>query len=306
MRGVPLSLRTGAVVTATALAGGCFASPPSTDAGTVAASRTPTPVAAPAPDVTRLDMAELRKLLLDGKVTSAELVRAYLERIEAYETKYRDEPGINAVIKVNEHAGAEAARLDAERRAGRVRGPLHGIPIMVKDNFDTRDMPTTSGSEALRRLRPPDDAEQVLRLRAAGAIVLAKTNMHEFAMNIYTISSLGGQTRNAHEEKLRQAEILRDRLTGLMREHRLDAIVYPSISEPPTEIGTEQSYLNCRLAAYSGFPALSVPAGFTEGGLPVGVELLGRPFSEPDLLGMAYAYERATHHRKVPESTPPL
>jgi amidase len=423
---------------------------------------------------------------------------------------------------------------------------LHGIPIVVKDNFDTGDMPTTSGSVALRDLQPPDDAEQVRRLREAGAIVLAKTNMHEFAMNIYTISSLGGQTRNpydqtrhpggssggtgaavaasyapiglgsdtcgsiripaahnnlvglrptmglssrdgiaplatsqdvggpigvsvrdvalvldatvgydpkdpvtiesadqvprsyettlrksalkrkrigvftdyfatttadeqatttlvreaiadmsslgaqvvelgpqpeimgaaaganrgrdeferdlnaylassaagqpaylaeleppydevtladiatsgevtpsvlstlrawvdspplpnpTYEEKLRQRDLLQEGLTDLMSAHDLDAIVYPTIMAPPTTIGTTQSYLNCRLAGYSGFPALSVPAGFTEQGLPVGVELLGLPFSEPTLLGMGYAYEQHTHHRELPASTPPL
>lgn len=497
-------------------------------------------------EVANSGVTDLRALLTQRKVTSVELVHEYLRRIERYDDSYGDQPGLSAVITVNDRALEEAAELDAERRAGHVRGPLHGIPIVVKDNFDTADMPTTSGSVALRDLRPPDDSEQVARLRQAGAIVLAKTNMHEYAMNIYTISSLGGQTRNpydqtrhpggssggtgaavaaafapiglgsdtcgsiripaahnnlvglrptmglssrdgvaplassqdvagpigvsvrdvalvldatagydpkdpvteaavgqvprtyekllrksalkrtrigvftdyfatgtaeeqatttlvreaiadmralgaqtvelgpqpeimaaaaganrvrdeferdlnaylaesadgepaylaeleppydevtladiaasgevtpsvlstvrawvdspplpnpSYEEKLRQRDVLQDRLVDVMEAHDLDAIVYPTITQPPTTIGTTQSYLNCRLAGYSGFPALSVPAGFTEDGLPVGIELLGRPFSEATLLGMGYAYEEHTRHRELPPSTPPL
>ncbi|GAA2105926.1 amidase family protein [Actinomadura alba] len=496
------------------------------------------------PQVAGLGVDDIRVLLKNRKVTSVQLVREYLRRIEAYDDAYGDQPGLSAVIAVNRRAEAEAARLDGERRAGRTRGPLHGVPIVLKDNFDTKDMPTTSGSVALRDLQPKDDAEQVRRLRAAGAIVLAKTNMHEYAMNIYTISSLGGQTRNpydqtrhpggssggtgaavgagfapagmgsdtcgsiripaahnnlvgmrptmglssrdgvaplagtqdtagplatsvrdvalildatvgydpkdpvtkeslgkiprsylpslqknalrgkrigiftdyfgttpqeqptsdliraaaddmvrqgaktveigpqpeiaaaaaaanrvrdeferdlnayledangrpselagleppydeitladiatsgqvtpsvlstlkawvnspalpndAYNEKLRQRGVLQDGLRALMRAHDLDALLYPSITQPATVVGTTQSYVNCRLAGYSGFPALSVPAGFTAGGLPVGVELLGVPYSEPTLLGMGHAYEQATHHRRLPAGTPPL
>jgi amidase len=499
----------------------------------------------PEPGVVGLTVAELRVLLDEGTVTSAQLVDAYLRRIDAYDRDRADRLGLRAVLSVAPTARAEARRLDAERARGHVRGPLHGIPVVVKDNIDTRDLPTTSGSLALRGLRAPDDATQIARLRDAGAIVLAKTNLHEYAMSIYTISSLGGQTRNpydpsrhpggssggtaaavaasfapaglgtdtcgsvripaahnnlvgvrptfglssrdgvaplagtqdtvgpltatvedaallldvtvgydpadpateaargripdsytnglrrgalrgarlgvvtdyfdtegratdtsalvraavadmealgaetvelgpqpelmdaagranrvrheferdfnaylaesargkprrlAHlaeprneltladivasgevtpsvletlrgwvdspplpnpeyEEALRQRDRLRNLLTDLMTAHDLDALVYPTISEPPTPIGVEQSYRNCRLAAFSGFPAVSVPAGFTVDGLPVGVELLGAPFTEPTLLGLAYDYEQATGHRTPPAGTPPL
>ncbi|WP_020674206.1 amidase family protein [Amycolatopsis nigrescens] len=502
------------------------------------ASRTPV-------DVVGLGVADLRVLLDQRKVTSLQLVGEYLRRTAAYENAYAGQPGVNAVIAVNPRARAEAVRLDVERRLGHSRGPLHGIPIVLKDNYDTRDLPTTSGSVALRDLRPDRDATQVRRLRDAGAIILAKTNLHEFAISITTISSLGGQTRNpydqgrhpggssggtaaavaagfapagmgtdtcgsiripaahnnlvglrptlglssragiaplagtqdtagplassirdiallldatagydpadpvteaakgripagyqstlrpdslrgkrigvftdnfggspaeqltngvvraaiadmaalgaqvielgrqpevvdsaakanrvrdeferdlngylagsaggrpsslarlepprdevtladiatsgqvtptvlstlrdwvaspplpnpAYQEKLRQRDILRTGLTALITANGLDGIVYPTVNEPPTPIGTTQSYANCRLAGYSGFPALSVPAGFTAAGLPVGVELLGLPFSEPDLLAMGYAYEQATRHRMPPASTPPL
>src|SRR5882757_6972047 len=101
-------------------------------------------------DVVGLGVADLRVLLDARRVSSVELVGEYLRRIDAYEDAYADQPGINAVITVNPRARLEAARLDLERRLGRVRGPLHGIPLVVKDNMDTYDLPTTNGSLALR------------------------------------------------------------------------------------------------------------------------------------------------------------
>lgn len=500
--------------------------------------------AAPVP-VERAGLDDQRRALDAGATTSVQLVDSYLRRIDAYEEGQAGRPGVNAVIAVDRGARAEAARLDAERRRGRTRGPLHGLPVVVKDNMDTADQPTTSGSVALRDLRPERDATQVRRLRAAGAIVLAKTNLHEFAMSVTTISSLGGQTRNPYDltrhpggssggtaasvaaafapgglgtdtcgsiripashnnlvglrptfgltsragiaplagtqdtpgpltvsvrdaallldtmaghdprdpatgaargrvprsyldglsrgglkgkrigvftdyfgtepeaaptntvvrravadmerqgatavelgaqpeimeaaaganrvrdeferdlnaylkdsahgrpgwlarlkapydevtladiaasgqvtpsvletlrewvdspalpnpaylEKLRQRDVLRAGLRKLMRTHRLDALVHPSVSQPPGKVGTTQPYTNCRLSGYSGFPALSVPAGFTAEGLPVGVELLARPWDEKRLLSMGHAYEQATKHRTPPAATPPL
>ncbi|WP_242907279.1 amidase [Actinomadura terrae] len=496
--------------------------------------------------VVTMDATGLRGLLARGRVTSVALVRAYQARIDAYEEAYADQPGVNAVIRRDPTAIADAARLDAERRRGHVRGPLHGIPILIKDNYDTGDLPTTSGSLALRHGRPADDAEQVARLRAAGAIIVAKTNLHEFASGIETISSLGGQTRNPYDQTrnpggssggtgagvaagfgaaglgsdtcgsvrspaahnslvglrpsrglssrdgiaplsdtqdvggpiaksvgdiallldatagydpddpstrasigriprtyttaldgtaLARARIgvftdylgttpperattalvraatadmaargatvvdvpaqpeltsavdgssvfadeterdlnrylaapgsrfprrlarleppadvvtladivasgqvtptvlkrLRERLGtstgpqdayrqrlarraqaqrllhGLLKRYRLDALVYPAVSQPAAPVGQPQQGIRiCGLAANTGFPALTVPAGFTPEGMPVGVELLGRPFSEPKLLGLGFAYEQATHHRRPPASTPPL
>src|SRR5690625_1234990 len=152
-------------------------------------------------DVVDRDVTELQGMLNKGAVTSKQLVDAYLQRIEAYEEPYAEEPGVNAVITVNNRARGQAAQLDSERRRGELRGPLHGIPIVVKDNFDTADLPTTSASVALEDLRPDDDSTQVRRLREAGAIIVAKTNMHEYAMSITTISSLGGQTRNPYDQQ---------------------------------------------------------------------------------------------------------
>jgi len=141
-------------------------------------------------------ITELQDGLRSGRWTSAQLVDAYLARIAAYDQRG---PALNAMIRLNPAARREALALDAERTRGRVRGALHGIPVILKDNFDTHDMPTSAGSLALAGLQPPDDGFVVRRLRAAGAVILGKSNMHELAAGITTVSSLGGQTRNPYD-----------------------------------------------------------------------------------------------------------
>ena len=91
-----------------------------------------------------------------------------------------------------------------------------------------------------------------------------------------------------------------------MEDQKLDALVYPTLTRKPAMIGDSQEGSNCQLSASTGFPAISMPAGFTADGLPVGVELLGRPFDDAKLVSYAYAYEQATHHRRAPARTPPL
>jgi Asp-tRNA(Asn)/Glu-tRNA(Gln) amidotransferase A subunit family amidase len=157
--------------------------------------------AAPATQARRYDAFEktIRELQADmasGATTAVELVRFYLRRIEAFD---REGPRLNAVIALNPRADAVAAALDAERRRGRTRGPLHGIPVLLKDNLDTADMPTTGGCLALSGRVPSQDAFQVRRLRDAGAVVLGKANLHELALGLTTISSLGGQTLNPYD-----------------------------------------------------------------------------------------------------------
>jgi amidase len=497
-----------------------------------------------AKDVVTMTASELSRLLQNRSVTSAQLVDAYLKRIDAYEDAYGDQPGVNAIITVNPKARAEARALDRERAKGAFRGPLHGIPVLVKDNYDTWDLPTTNGSLALEGTRPPDDATQVARLRKAGAIVIAKTNLHEYAYGITSISSLGGQTRNPYDQtrnpggssggtgaglaasfgavgmgsdtcgsiripaaqnglvglrptlglasrdgimpmsatqdvggpiaksvediamvldatvgldladpitaastglvpksyltglstkalegkrigivtdllgtsaaeqpttdlvrkaaadmaaqgatvvelgalpqlaallsgsgvigdeferdlnrylaqpgivfpdglaalaapadKVTLADIVasgkvtptvlsiltrlvanpvtsdtyqqhllaRAQLQAAVRElftaNTLDAVLYPTIKQVAVPVGESQPGSNCAMSANTGFPALSLPAGRTAGGMPVGVELLGLPFTEPGLLSMGYDYEQATKHRTPPASTPPL
>ena len=478
-------------------------------------------------DVAEKSVRDLGAALDAGTVTSADLVDGYLARIEAFD---RRGPAINAMIAVNPRARERAAELDAERAAGTVRGPLHGIPVVVKDNYDTADMPTTASSIALATSVPPDDATQVRRLREAGAIILGKTNMHELARGITTIASLGGQTRNPYDpernpggssggtgaavaasfgafgmgsdtcgsiripsahhalvglrgtrglasgdgivplsrtqdiggplarsvedlalaldatvgvdpadpatslaegnvpasytdslnaaglegarlgvvtallgeggaerpvrdvieraveameshgataveieepdlseltrdvsvigqefrfhlddylratpgagvrslaeivdaglyhrilegglasslevetldtddyrDRLARRDELRRAVVAVLDEHGLDALAYPTIRRTAQPIGAGQTGSNCALSALSGMPAITVPAGFAEDGMPVGVELLGRPWSEPRLIELAYAYEQATTHRRPPDFTP--
>ena len=131
----------------------------------------------------------------DGSLTSEALIELYLQRIEAYD---QQGPALNAVLWLNENALQAARALDEERRASGPRSPLHGIPVVLKDNIDTSDMPTTAGSLLLAGSTPPDDAFLVQKLRAAGAIILAKVNMSEFASGV-TMSSVGGYIRNPHD-----------------------------------------------------------------------------------------------------------
>jgi amidase len=470
---------------------------------------------------------ELQVALGVGRTTSVALVDYYLARIEALDD---DGPGLNAIAAVNPNARQRAAVLDLERREGRLRGPLHGIPLVVKDNFETRGIPTTAGSALLSGFQPDRDASVVRRLREAGAIVLAKTNMHEFAYGITSVGSGFGEVRNPYDPRrtpggssggsaaavaanmaaaglgtdtcgsvripaafnslvglratqglisrrgivplshtqdiagpltrsvvdaallldamatvddgdpqtadgyrqrpdsyldalrpgaLRGARIglledallvepedaavadvvgaaanrmqalgatvvrvslpdlwptLESRLSGffvlvydfkqdinaylaeqaqvpvrslteiiaagvhhpgvdsslraseamasgsrrdylselahrdevrryllaVMARERLDALVYPTIRREPVRLGQDQPGSNCLLSANSGLPALVVPAGFTARGLPAGMELLGAPWSEPVLLGLAYDYEQAVRPRRPP------
>lgn len=482
-------------------------------------------------DVHEQSITDLQAAMTAGRVTSVQLVEGYLARIAAYDDAG---PRLNAVLSVNPNARRDARALDEERRRGRVRGPLHGIPVLLKDNLETRDMPTTGGSLALSGVVPPDDAFQVRKLRQAGAVLLGKVNLHELALGLTTVSSLGGQTLNPYDvtrapggssggsgvaaaasfaaftlgtdtsgsiripsshnsivglrptlglssragaipfghtqdsigpmartvrdvalvldatagydptdvitttsigripatytaalkpdalagarigvlteffgtapedavvgavvrraidemqargatavditvpnlaaqltasnlltqelkaylggylqtspkapvrsveellasglhasqlqgildiangiaddyiagDEYRARIVARDALAravlAVMEANRLDAIVYPPVRRVAPVIGGNQAGSNAGLSAQTGLPALTVPAGFTAEGFPVGVELLGRPFAEPTLLGLAYAYEQATRHRRPPATTPAL
>jgi len=476
-------------------------------------------------------IAELQADLKAKRTTSVELVRFYLARIAAYD---HAGPRLNAVIFVNPGAEDDARALDEERRRRGPRGPLHGIPVLLKDNFDTRDMPTTGGSVALTAAHPTDDAFQVRKLRDAGAVLLGKVNLHELALGLTTASSFGGQTldpydlsrapggssggsgvavaanfaafamgtdtsgsiripsshnsivglrpsaglssraglipfghtqdtggpmartvadiavvldatvgydpadpstekgkgripksyvaalkrtalrgarigvvnemfgsapgdqevgvivRRAIEEmrsqgatpvdvsipnlnaqlaasnlltqelkfylgdylkktpgasvasveemlatgrhlpqlrgfleganrqpddyltsadyrsRLAAREALAAAVVRVMDDNRLGAIVYPTTRRIAPVIGGNQAGSNAGLSAQSGCPAITMPAGFTANGFPVGIELLGRPFAESTLLGLAFSYEQATRHRRPPQTTPRL
>lgn len=491
----------------------------------------PLPPAAPAStfDVFEKSIVDLLAAQRIGTVTSHDLVEKYLERIRAYD---KQGPALNAMIALNPRALEDADALDAERRAGRLRGPLHGIPVVVKDNYATAGMPTTAGTLALAGFQTGRDAFMVKRLRDAGAVILGKTNLHELAYGITSISSAGGQTRNPYDptrnpggssggtgaavaasfaaagmgtdtcgsirnpasenslwglrgtlglssrdgivplshtqdiggpltrtvgdlilmldytvgmdaadpltregagriprsynstvgdaglgdvnigvltplfgaapedqevarivrealenirslgagvveipfpaldellrdtsvitdefkfdlqdflakyeappvrslgeillggkygpavqsvltranetaardsahyrEALSRREQARQAVLEVMSQNNLTAFVYPTLRRKPALIGQPQGGSNCQLSATTGFPALSMPAGFTADGLPVGMDLLGQPWSEGKLLKVAFAYERLVAPRKPPTTTPGL
>ncbi|MEZ5292563.1 MAG: amidase [Vicinamibacterales bacterium] len=168
-----------------------------------AAAPEPQSPAATAPtalDVVELSAMDARGRLDEGTLTSRALTEAYLARIDEID---KAGPELHAVIELNPSAVADAEALDAERKAGKVRGPLHGLPLLVKDNIDVAGLVNSAGSLALADNRPAADAFLVARLRAAGAVVLGKTNLSEWANFRSTRSSSGwssrgGQTRNPY------------------------------------------------------------------------------------------------------------
>src|SRR4026209_53927 len=146
-------------------------------------------------------ISELREKMESGELTARRLAELYLERIDAVD---KDGPILNSVIEVNPDALEIGDALDAERKEGKTRGPLHGIPILIKDNIDTHDrMQTTAGSLALEGHIAAKDAFIVKQLRKAGALILGKTNLSEWANfrgkhSVSGWSSRGGLTRNPY------------------------------------------------------------------------------------------------------------
>src|SRR5216684_3004734 len=475
---------------------------------------------------------ELQGAMSAGELTSHALVQHYLDRIALYD---KQGPKLNAFLLVNPRALHEAHRLHQERASKGPRGPLHGIAVVLKDNMNTADLPTTGGSVAFAGAQPQADAFVVSKLRQAGAVILGKTNLHELARAGTTVSSLGGQTLNPYDltrtpggssggtavavatnmasvglgsdtvnsirspasacdlvglrptrglvsrsgiipaaltqdmagpiarwvadaaavleviegfdprdettESLRGKEVIRyaasldknglrgarigvlrsffgqkaehaevnrvvdaalarmrelgaepvelsapldvdqlintmdvqkwesktqidawlrdlgpgapaihtfdawvasgkfdktlekgllaakpydhpeqdpeyrerigprkaalvRQLQALLDDNKLEAILYPHQKRLVVPIGESQTDRNGFLASITGFPAIVVPAGFSSGGVPIGVELLGRPFAEPTLIKLAYAYEQGTQNRRPPASTP--
>ncbi len=159
----------------------------------------PAPPAAPF-SVVEASVADMQQAMTDGRITSRQLVEQYLRRIALYEER------LNATLAVNANALAEADRLDAERRAGKLRGPLHGIPIALKDNIHTTDMPTTGGAVAFEGFVPPYEATLTAHLREAGAVILAKTMLTELANFVAAgmpgnYNALGGYGLNPYDPR---------------------------------------------------------------------------------------------------------
>ena len=164
----------------------------------------PARAADPPLDLERLSVADMQSKMAAGQLTSVQLTRAYINRIAA--TNARG-PGINAVRILNPQALSDAALSDLARATGHVRGPLEGIPVLVKDNTDVAGLPTTAGAVALQNSVPAKDSTVVANLRKAGAIILGKTNLSEFANFLTTgnpampsgYSGLGGQVLNPYD-----------------------------------------------------------------------------------------------------------
>ena len=171
-------------------------------ATTIAALAAPAfAVSSKAPAILELTLADIAAAYADGRLTSRQLTQIYLGRIDALD---RRGPGLRSVLETNPRALDIAAELDRERRIHGPRGPLHGVPVLIKDNVETADrMMTTAGSRALDGWYSPKDAPLVARLRAAGAVILGKTNLSEWANFRSTHSSSGwsgrgGQTHNPY------------------------------------------------------------------------------------------------------------
>jgi Asp-tRNA(Asn)/Glu-tRNA(Gln) amidotransferase A subunit family amidase len=141
-------------------------------------------------------IADIHQAIKSGDITCRKLVERYLKRIDAYDQPLK----LNSIVVINPIALKRAEELDKEFASTRILRPLHGIPVIVKDNYDTKDLQTAAGSLALKGSIPPDDAYQVRKMREAGAIVLAKSNMAEWAFSPYqTESSIAGTTRNPYD-----------------------------------------------------------------------------------------------------------
>jgi amidase len=163
-------------------------------------SATIEPAALVTPLILELSATQQAKLISEGKLSSTALVSAYLARIDAMDRKG---PSVQSILSLNPNALKEANQKDADVAQGKMRGRLHGIPILVKDNIETSELPTTAGSIALAQNNTQRDAPIIARLKAEGAIILGKTNLSQWANfrsndSISGWSALGGQTRNPH------------------------------------------------------------------------------------------------------------
>jgi Asp-tRNA(Asn)/Glu-tRNA(Gln) amidotransferase A subunit family amidase len=141
-------------------------------------------------------ITDIHAALQDGILTCHSLVQQYLDRIEAFD---KQGPAVNAMLYVNPRALQQADAMDQEFKRTRKLKPLACIPIVLKDNFETADMPTTVGSILLKAAQPPKDAFAVTKLRDNGVLILGKANLQEFASGGISVSSLGGQTRNPYD-----------------------------------------------------------------------------------------------------------
>ena len=237
--------------------------------------------------VVKATIPHMQEALATGAVTSRELVQQYLVRIATYDKK------LNAVMTVNPRALGEAEALDRERQRGTIRGPLHGIPIAIKDNIQTIDMPTTGGALAFEGFVPPYEATVVKSLRDAGAIALQSAEQADL------------EADRARYDADRAKDVGLSGAHGIdeiMRAARLDAILFPIGSGAILSARPGYPTVIVPFALVANAPTPPFPQGFNARPTPFGVSFAGGACSEPRLIGIAYAFEQATR-RRVP---PPL
>lgn len=150
-------------------------------------------------DVLEITIADIHAAISAGEITATGLIDRYLSRITAYDER------LNSLISINSHARDRASDLDADYEQNGFVGPLHGVPIILKDNYDTHDLPTTAGSVLFADAIPERDAFVVERLRSAGGVIVGKANLQELSFGVDTVSSLGGETRNPYHLEYRPA-----------------------------------------------------------------------------------------------------
>src|SRR6202140_3774162 len=274
-------------------------------------------------------IADIHKAMQAGALTCHDLVQQYLDRIQAYD---QQGPALHSMLYINPASLAQDDAMDRDIQHTHKLKPFGCITIVLKDNSDTADMPTTAGAVTFKGAQPERDAFAVKQLREAGALILGKANMQEFASGGISVSSLGGQVKNPlekffataqsyedgpnstdYKDRRMRMEEVRIEVANLMAKNQLDALVYPHQKCLSFPIGaTFQKDRNGVIAALAGFPAITVPAGFSAPtkdapvGVPVGLEILGRAWAEPELLRLAFGFEQTMHLRKPPVSTPVL
>ena len=146
----------------------------------------------------------------------------------------------------------------------------------------------------------------MLRCTRSGKLSIAAATIRPSTEWLKRANAVESRDSDTYRQALAKRDVVRHAIVAAMKEQRLVALAYPTLRRKPAVIGQPQGGSNCQLSATTGLPSMSIPAGFTDDGLPVGMELLGDAWTEPELLRVAFAYEQAIHPRRPPPTTPPL